>query len=61
VRHRAARHLAIADLGQPVPGLPVAEIPQARDSDRSREPRACRFNAAVDTAILVRAGHGVAQ
>jgi hypothetical protein len=29
--------LAITDLGQPVPGLPVAEIVQARGSNRSRE------------------------
>lgn len=35
--HLAARHLAGADLGQPVPGLPVTEVPQARDNDRNRE------------------------
>ena len=37
VGHRAARHLAGADLGQPVPGLPVAEATQAQGSDRSGE------------------------
>ena len=45
VGHRAARHLPGADLGQPVPGLPAAEVTQARGSDRSGNPSAARASA----------------
>jgi hypothetical protein len=48
MRHRTAHDIAAADLGNPVPGLPLTYIPQAGQLNHCRKTVGRALNGAVN-------------